>query len=179
MSRNRPNTRLERFFLGIAEYVFQSELGIADPPLVDYVGDLVCRCLRIDALYRIRTADGRPISQVADLLAEAQRRRGVARREVHRHIGDFTLFWSGFYPEMLRKLRRSSRRDSLIDYPAQGKRAYLMASTIHPTREDQPPSDVLQRLSHHFELCAEGLREVRRQCEAEAADGLPGPLVID
>jgi hypothetical protein len=179
MNCKHPTTTLDRFFSGIAEYVFQAELGVADPPLVDYVSDLVCRCLRIDVLYRIRTADGRPISQVADMVAEAQRRHGRARRDIHRHIGDFTLFWLGFYPEMLRKLRQTPRKDSLVDYWAQGKHAYRLASTIRSEPQDQPPSEVLRRLSDHFELCAQGLRLVRRECQTQADNGLPGPLVIE
>ena len=31
----------------------------------------------------------------------------MARREVHRHIGDFTLFWTGVYPEALREMQFS------------------------------------------------------------------------
>ena len=44
-------------------------------------------------------------------MAEAQQRIGMARREVHRHIGDFALFWTGLYPESLRELQGPDRRD--------------------------------------------------------------------
>ena len=64
------------------------------------------------------------------MLAEAQERVGIARREVHRHIGDYTLFWTGVYPEAIQRLQANSRRDQLVDYCQEGKKAYWIASTI-------------------------------------------------
>ena len=66
----------------------------------------------------------------AEMLVEAQQRLGDARREVHRHIGDYTVFWTGVFPESLREKQSPSSKDHLLDYCAQGKRAYLIASSI-------------------------------------------------
>ena len=121
---------LQRYFTGLAEFVFQSQLGVADPPLVDYVSSLLLRFVRVDALHKVRNLSGRQMTEVAEMMVEANERVGTARREVHRHIGDFALFWAGVYPEALRELRSSRRKDHFIDYCAQGKRAYLIASSI-------------------------------------------------
>ena len=75
------------------------------------------------------------------------------RRECHRHVGDFTLFWTGVYPEALGKLQGSDSPDHLINYQQQGKRSYYLASTL----DDGDEAPVLRRLSHEFELCAFGL----------------------
>jgi hypothetical protein len=102
------------------------------------------------------------------MLAEAEARIGDARREVHRHIGDFTLFWTGVYPEALR--RADSRTgDRFIDYCTQGKRAYYIASRI--PGEAEAESDVLERLSQEFELCAFGLGEARKEWERRDPGG--------
>ena len=55
---------------------------------------------------------------------------GRTRREYHRHIGDFTLFWTGVYPEMLRRLQSLLSKDRFVDYCEQGKRSYYIASTF-------------------------------------------------
>ena len=60
------------------------------------------------------------------------------RRECHRHVGDFTLFWTGVYPEALPKLRAGTA-DDLIDFPAQGKRSYYLASTYQTEEAPGPP----------------------------------------
>ena len=98
------------------------------------------------------------------MLCEAEQRIGLARREVHRHIGDFTLFWSGMYPESLRRLRPHESTDGFLDYCHQGKRAYAIAAQIEGG-EDRPSCDLLHQLSDQFEMCAYGLREVRREWE--------------
>jgi len=175
MHPSRPKTTLARYFAGLAENTFQSRLGIADPPLIDYLADMLVRFVRIDAVHKVRDLAGRRLNEVGEMLMEAEQRIGNARREVHRHIGDFTLFWTGVYPESLPKMR--SQLDHFIDYCEQGKRSYFIASTF---RDDEyaTESDVLERLSQQFELCAFGLREVRREWEARD-DEIVGPIIVE
>jgi hypothetical protein len=166
---------LERFFSGLSEYIFQSKLGIADVQLVDYLSNMLLRFVRVDSLHKIRRPNGRPAMEVLQMMYEAENRIGLARREVHRHIGDFTLFWSGMYPESLRRMRPVDSADGLLDYCRQGKRAYAIAAQIE-AGDDRPSSDLLHQLSDQFEMCAYGLREVRREWEEGASDG--GSLLI-
>jgi len=166
------STVLDRFFAGLSEYIFQSRLGVADVQLVDYLSDLLLRFVRIDTMHRVRRSSGKPATEVVQMLFEAEKRVGLARREVHRHIGDFTLFWSGMYPESLRRLRTATSADGFLDYCSQGKRAYRIAAEIEGG-DGPPPCELLMRLSEQFELCAYGLREVRREWEnGDGADGM-------
>lgn len=171
------SSTLHRYFAGISEYVFQAQLGVVDPQLIEYVTDLLLRFVRIDAIHKVRNLTGRPLTEVVEMLAEANARVGLARREVHRHIGDFTLFWTGVYPEALREMRSDQNRDHFIDYCAQGKRAYLIASTMESDEQATPSCAVLERLSRQFEMCAYGLREVRREWERRDEDH--GALLLD
>lgn len=172
---NENSTLVRRFFAGLTEYAFCGRIGVADPPLVDYLTDLLTRFTRSDRMFGMRSPTGRQLDQVTDMLAEAQARQGEARRHVHRHIGDFTLFWTGVYPEMVDRLQRSGQKDSLIDYGSLGKRAYMVASNI-PIEKEVAPSPVLQRLSEEYDLCAYGLGEVRRIWEEDA--GNSGPRLL-
>ncbi len=163
---------IERFFSGLSECIFVAKLGVADTQLIDYLSDMLLRFVRVDSMHRVRRGDGRPATEVVQMLCEADLRVGLARREVHRHIGDFTLFWSGMYPESLRRMRPSETVDGFIDYCRQGKRAYAIAAEIQ-AGDDRPSSDLLFRLSEQFELCAYGLREIRREWEeGEPGEGL-------
>jgi hypothetical protein len=162
----RADHPLRRLFAGITEHTFVTQLGVGDPPLIDYLATLLSRFLHRDAIYRLRNAQGRRLEEVADMMleAEAMPTQGRTRREVYRHIGDFTLFWTGVYPEALRRLRSSMTKDHFIDYCTQGKRSYYIASTFQedPYAEEAP---VLRRLSEEFELCAYGLGCVRHEWE--------------
>lgn len=175
MLENRGESN--RFFAGVTEFVFSTRLGVADPPLVDYVSELLTRFLHSENIYAVRDVRGSRLTQVADMLEEASRRQGPAKRQLHRHIGDFTLFWTGLYPEMIDRLQRSASKDRLLNYREQGKRNYLIASTI-PVEQEQAPSEVLERLSYCFELCTYGLQEIRREWEEEEGTGNI-PIIFD
>lgn len=158
---------LRRLFAALVEQTFQADLGIADPSLTDYLSELLCRFVRLDVLYKVRDVAGRRLEEVAEMAIEAEFRQGRPRREIYRHIGDFTLFWSGVYPEALPKLRNEQRKDHLLDYCEHGKRSYYIASTYDdgPYAKEAP---VLRRLSDEFELCGIGLNRVRREWETMA-----------
>jgi hypothetical protein len=153
---------LQRFFAGVTQAAFLERIGLADPPLVDYISDLLIRFVHVDDLHRVRNPTGRRLVQVAEMVAEAEQRVGPARREVHRHIGDYTLFWVGMYPEALYRLKSPDRKDYFVDYREQGKESYRIAGTAD--EEQHEGENVLfMRLSEQFELCSRGLFEVRRE----------------
>jgi hypothetical protein len=155
---------LRRFFSGLTEQTFTADLGVADPELVDYLSLLLSRFIHIDALHRLQACTGKRMEEVAEMMfeAEALPSEGRTSREVHRHIGDYTLFWTGVYPEALKRLRSVLHKDHFIDYCEQGKRSYYIASTFegNPYQEEAP---VLRRISQQFELCAYCLNQVRRE----------------
>ena len=156
---------LRRYFSGLTEHAFVDSLGMADPGLIDYLSLLLARFVHVHDIQKLQSGTGRTVEQVADMLLEAAALpTGRTCREVHRHIGDFTLFWTGVYPEALQRLRSILRKDHFIDYCEQGKRSYWIASTYDndPYVEEAP---VLRRLSEQFELCAWGLNQVRKEWE--------------
>jgi hypothetical protein len=157
---------LHRLFRGLTEHTFLAELGIGDPRLVGYVSDLLVRFVPSEGVWRVRDRDGRVLTEVVAMLAEADASDDEGRRrECYRHVGDFTLFWTGVFPEALGPGEAPAR---LVEYQRQGKRSYLMASTY-----DGEEAPVLRRLSAEFELCAFGLSRVRR--EWERLEPPPGP----
>ncbi len=165
----QPDHPLRRLFAGLTEQTFIETVGLADPGVTDYLSALLSRFIHVDGIYRLRNATGRRLEEVADMVLEGEQlpAEGRTRREVHRHIGDFALFWTGLYPEALRRMRSALTKDHFIDYCEQGKRSYYIASTFdaEPYREEAP---VLRRLSERFELCAYGLNRVRHEWEKVA-----------
>jgi hypothetical protein len=157
---------LRRYFSGLAEHTFVTDLGVADPPLIDYLSLMLSRFVHVDVIHRLKVSSGKQLTEVADMLLEAEALPPAGRtsREVHRHIGDYTLFWTGLFPEALQRLRSVLRKDHFIDYCEQGKRSYYIASTYEdePFREE---AAVLRRLSERFEMCAFGLSQLRKEWE--------------
>jgi hypothetical protein len=150
----RDPADLHRFFRGLAEHAFHGQLGVVDPPLVEYVSMLLVRFIRADGLQplpAVRTVMGEKVSL---MLEDTQHVVADAAVADYRHIGDCTLFWAGLYPEALRRV-------TPFDYRLAGKRAYWIASTLEP--EDAGAERLLlERLSHEYDVCVAGLAEVRR-----------------
>ncbi len=173
-----PGHPLRRLFAGITEHAFLTTLGVADPPLIDYLSLLLSRFVHSDAVYRLRDSCGRRLGELTEMVVEADKlpAEGRTRREYHRHIGDFALFWSGLFPESVNRMQAAPVKDHRVNFTALGKRSYFIASTFDDDAL-RNESAVLRRLSEQFELCAYGLREVRREWE-ELAHQPPPPGLI-
>jgi hypothetical protein len=177
MMRSNENDVIHRYFAGLTEYAFFSRVGLVDPPVVEYVAELLARFIRSDSAFGIRDPSGRRLSGMARLLVEAEQRVGPTRRQLHRHIGDFALFWAGLYPEALELVEGPPRDAQFHEYCSHGKRAYFIASTL-PPQKDEADGDVLLRLSNEFEICVDALGEVRREWQRRDESGSGPGLVV-
>ena len=90
-----------------------------------------------------------------------------------------SLATSATYPSLDRRLSGISSPDcgpptartTWSTTARQGKRAYYIASKI-PRRSDDPPgNEVLERLSHEYDVCVQGLTEIRRESERRDPGG--------
>lgn len=138
-------------------------LGLKDEAVEHYLEGMLVEFLHFDGIYRIRDASGNRVTSVSGMVAEGDVRLNATsfdrEREVHKHLGDFLLFWSGMFPEELRNLPLPDR---VIDCEKQGKFSYYVVSTFDHKPYDQE-APVFRRLSEEFELLREGLSLVRRK----------------
>lgn len=167
-----PSDELRDLFRGTVEQVFFTQLGLCEPELTDYLARLLAGFLHMDAICRLQdpeaaaTVDEIVQRCVADELAGRDDVSDHAvSRLLNRYVGDFSLFWTGMYPETLRA-RRQGGVSRLHEFTLRGKQGYEIASTL--TRVgDQPTADLLHGLSEQFEYCADGLRLVRASWERD------------
>jgi len=177
-SRDNP---VRRWFAGLVEVSFQERVGLSDPGVLDYLTDLLTAFIHTERISLLGDGSGRKVTDVAEMLTEAQLGPTASdderRRSVYRHIGDFTLFWTGVYPESLRRMHRRAARDDLLSYLEQGKRSYSIASDLS-TDNTEPPARLLTVLSDQFEFCVYGLGLVRREWERGLPDGVDSKRII-
>ena len=158
---------LRQLFVALTEKSFTEHLGWPDLNVTSYLSNLLVDFTHADQLYKIRNQQDQPVDTVVDLLFESEvmlEARSLDReRDVHRHIGDFTLFMAGLFPEYLRRLKSAGliyHKDFLVDYVKTGKRSYgIVAQIGRGDSESNPP--LFQKLSENFELCITGLGFVR------------------
>lgn len=137
-------------------------------PVVEYIEeDILCAFIRSDNLFRIRDASGKSLEDIADMLEEGSiflKAESFQREfQVHKHIGDYTLFMLSMFPEALMSRRGKEfvlgsiviPGASLEDqYILQGQRSYRIASEFG-NRE------LFRELSSNFSLYRNILELVR------------------
>ena len=172
-----PDPALRRLFGAWVERAFLGTLGVYDSPVADYLAAVLADFAHMAHVHKIKDLQGRPLQEVADMLLHADVRLQATsfnrEREVHKHIGDFTLFWAGLYPEALPRMQAQTRRDHLLDYVQQGKNSYAIAAShdYGPYKKEAP---TLRKLSDEFELCLFGLNAVRKQIDGQGKGSVAG-----
>lgn len=161
---------LGAFFSEVVRQAFRRRFGMTDEELCAYLSGMLTQFTLFDNVYRLRSTAGQRLTEVAEMLVEGDVRLNATsfarEREVHRHIGDFTLFWTGIYPESVPRMKSVSH-DLLIDYRRQGKESYHIVSTFEIGQyRDQAP--LFKRLSEEFDQCVEGLHLVRKSWDSFA-----------
>ena len=141
------------------------DLRLADPPAAAYLAELLTRFVRVEAAFP-RGLAARRLETVADLLLEIQAAwqapaAFAPEREVvlRRHIGDFTLFMTGIFPE------RVARTASTRYYVARGREAYRFVAE-HDRASSRPVGRdggrLYRRLADRFEAYVGVLDYARR-----------------
>src|SRR3569832_1129626 len=87
--------------------------------------------------------------------------------EVHSHIGDYTLFMSGLFPEYLKRIQMDQsivHPDFLLDYVRIGKRSYRRAAEFDYGRFKKWTL-LYKKLAENFEMCIAGLGLIKEELE--------------
>jgi hypothetical protein len=167
ISREHP---LRQLFGELVRRHFFRGVQLHDPDVAEYVAGVLTDFTHIDNVYRIRNARGHRIEEVAEMLVESNPLLEASsfdrEREVRKHVGDFTLFFTGLFPEAVASLPRLRPLsiDTFIDYVSAGKESYAVvaAFNLFEYRNEAP---LFRRLSDRFEECVFGLNLVKREIE--------------
>lgn len=96
---------LRILFRNALEYGFQWNLKNR-VEVANYIEEqILCEFIHVDHLYKIKDTEGRGLEDMADMLAEGDVLLNAQSFEkefqVHKHIGDYTLFMLGMFPAAL------------------------------------------------------------------------------
>ncbi len=155
-----------------AELVRTRLLGTAqlnDVPMTRYVAGVLVDFCHVDNLYRIRNSRGKALEDVGEMLIESnpllEGHSFIYEREVRKHIGDYTLFLTGMFPEHVARIHRQEKRlDSFVNYLKAGKESYSVVAAFNQF-EFRNEAPIFRRLSDRFELCVFGLNLVKQDLD--------------
>ena len=154
-----PETHpLEQLFVELVGRHYAQEIGIRDPQVVGYVAHLLTEFCEAEQLTKIRTASGRQLNDVGEMLIESDPVYGPApsfdrERQVRKHIGDYTLFFAGMFPESINHYRlRRQRVENFVEWVKAGKESYYIVSKFEHF-EYAKVAPLFAQLSQKFEDC--------------------------
>jgi hypothetical protein len=159
---------LRELFLDLVSRHYNDELGMRDQEVSGYVANMLAEFCELDQLFKLRNAAGRPLDDVGEMLLESDPIYGPApsfdrERQVRKHIGDFTLFFTGMFPESINHFRmRRQRLENFVDFMKAGKESYYIVSKFE-FFEYAKVAPLFARLSEHFEQCVYGLNLVKNE----------------
>ena len=166
-----PETHpLQDLFQDLVGRHYAEEIGIRDPQIVAYVSHLLAEFCEADQLFKIHDASQRPLTDVGEMLIESNPVYGPApsfdrERQVRKHIGDYTLFFTGMFPESINHFRlRRNRTENFVDWIKAGKESYYIVSKFEHF-EYTNVAPLFARLSNHFEQCVFGLNQVKNDLQ--------------
>ena len=161
---------LQGLFTELVHDHFDREVGLRDAEVQDYIANVLSEFCEVEQLYKVCTAEGRPLSDVGEMLLETDPIYGPApsfdrERQVRKHIGDYALFFSGMFPQSLNHHRlRRSRMEELIDFVKAGKESYFIVSKFEHF-EYAKVAPLFRKMSQEFERLVYGLNQVKNELE--------------
>lgn len=160
-----PEHPLRRLFTRLCDRALAEQVRLREPIVARYMADLLTRFAHADNLYRIRDAAGRRLDDVGEMLLESDPRARASsferEREVRRHIGDYTLFFLGLFPEYLGRHATTRVHDLFVDWARAGRESYriVAAFNLGPYAEEAP---LFARLADAYDFCVVGLNFVKQ-----------------
>jgi hypothetical protein len=161
---------LQQLFLELVGRHYAEEIGIRDQQVIAYVAHLLTEFCEADQLFKIHGAGDRPLTDVGEMLIESDPVYGPApsfdrERQVRKHIGDYTLFFAGMFPESINRLRlRRQRVENFVEWVKAGKESYYIVSKFEDF-EYAKVAPLFAHLSRNFEGCVYGLNMVKNDLQ--------------
>jgi len=159
---------LRQLFHEVVADCYVKHAGMDDSEITSYVADLLTDFSDADRLYRLRDAQGKPLEDMAAMLLASDPVLGYAtsfeaEREIRKHIGDYSLFHAGMYPELTNSGPKQDRA-RYLELVQAGKDSYYVVSQFN-VFEYAVEAPLFERLAESFELCIYGLSKVRGELD--------------
>src|ERR1039457_3569546 len=161
---------LQTLFTELIHHHFDRDIGLRDSEVQDYIVNVLTEFCEAEQMFKLRNANDRPLDDVGEMLLEADPIYGPApsfdrERQVRKHIGDYTLFLAGMFPESINHHRlRRQRVENFVEWVKAGKESYYIVSKFEHF-EYAKVAPVFAQLSQKFEDCVYGLNLVKNELE--------------
>lgn len=129
----------------------------------NYVANMLAKFIQTSQIYKIGKDEEKQYRYIIDMVEEIQYSDDARRFYIYCHIGNYTLFFTGWFPEYIE--HRFKYKKVLVDsryYVDFGKMYFGLASE-HNIARQQEIDDILYSLSEGFEIITKLLHHMRNE----------------
>ncbi len=133
-----------------------------DKKIINYIANLLSIFIRTERLYKVEPHDTLSTDYMFELITEAA--SADARRQflIYSHIGNFSLFISGFFPQWIEYRHRFKKRPLNLEHYVNYGRTYFQRASEYPMAREFGLDDVFLRMALLFEVYKDLLNEIAR-----------------
>jgi hypothetical protein len=145
------------FYILVRQVFLRS--GIKDREVADYVAELLAEFIHSERTRCIVPGQPNPLDYFFEMLAALQTADERTRFHIRVHIGNYSLFLSGVFPERVRFRAEKKGFPDLKYFEALGRTHYRAAGD-HRLAQRYELTDILHTLSERFETTRRALNDM-------------------
>jgi len=163
------------YFYILVRNVFRHS-GLAERDLADYVAEVLTEYSRTERLdFRVH-GHGKPLEYVFEMLTALQTADDITRFYIRAHIGNYSLFLSGVFPDRIRRRAERIGAPDLKYYEEMGRLSFRAVSD-HRLAYKYDLAEIFNLLSDRFQVTRKALNDLGERLisigDADAsADGM-------
>lgn len=129
----------------------------------NYLANMLAAFAQTSRLYKMEKDDEKQYRYIIDMIEEIQRSDSARRFYIYCHIGNYTLFFTGMFPEYIE--HKFKYKKTLIDsrYYVDFGKTYFGLASEHDMARRHELDDTLHSLSEGFEIITKLLRYLRHE----------------
>ncbi len=133
-----------------------------DRKIINYIANLLSIFIKVDRLYKVEPNDFDAHQTLLDLVTEAASANTRRQFLIYSHIGNYSLFISGLFPQWIEYRHRYKKRPLNMQYYVDYGRTYFQRAAEHPMARELALDDVFLRISLLFEIYKNLLNHIAR-----------------
>lgn len=150
------------FFNVLLRRCWKGRPSATERKIINYLANLLSIFAKTDRLYRVQPRDHQTYEYLVELIAEAQTADSRRQFLIYSHIGNYSLFMTGLFPQWIESRHRFKRRPVTIQYYIDFGRSYFHQASGHKLAHQFGLDDVFLRLSMMFDAYKATLNHLAR-----------------
>ncbi len=146
------------YFYILVRNVFRGS-GLAEREVADYVAEVLAEFSQTHRTQLRLNAQGKPIDYFVDLLAALQKADDITSFFIRDHMGNYSLFLSGVFPDRIR-IRSERKGAPDIRYYEEIGRSSFRAASDHRLAYKYDVAEIFNTLSERFQTTRKALNDL-------------------